>query len=79
MLKCKDIPDEASLYVDHNLPWHRRLSWRIHLLLCNNCRRFIRHFKLTVKVCSQMGKKPLVAERAKQISQQVVVQRGQEH
>ncbi len=48
MLSCKQVATIASDYLDNNTP----LKWqiRLHLLMCANCRRFIRHLKITQQV-----------------------------
>lgn len=55
MLSCKQVATIASDYLDNNTP----LKWqvRMHLLLCANCRRFIRHLKITRQVSAQMANK----------------------
>lgn len=42
MLKCRDMPAEASLAIDDTLGWRRRLSLRFHVLMCQHCRRYLR-------------------------------------
>ncbi|HEY0891786.1 MAG TPA: hypothetical protein VGE32_01945 [Cellvibrio sp.] len=48
MLSCKQVATVASDYLDKNTP----LKWqiRLHLLMCANCRRFVRHLKITQQV-----------------------------
>lgn len=48
MLSCKQVAAIASDYLDKSTP----LKWqiRLHLLMCANCRRFIRHLKITQQV-----------------------------
>lgn len=50
MLSCKQVATLASQYLDKdtNIP----LTWKIrmHLMMCANCRRFIRHLKITQTV-----------------------------
>jgi hypothetical protein len=48
MLSCKQVATVASDYLDNNTP----LKWqiRLHLLMCANCRRFVRHLKITQQV-----------------------------
>lgn len=45
MLSCKQVATFASDYLDNNTP----LKWqiRMHLLMCSNCRRFVRHLNIT--------------------------------
>jgi hypothetical protein len=53
MLNCKQVATLASDYLDNNTP----LKWqiRLHLLMCANCRRFIRHLKITREVSTRMA------------------------
>lgn len=48
MLSCKQVAAIASDYLDNSSP----LKWqiRLHLLMCANCRRFVRHLKTTQQV-----------------------------
>ncbi len=48
MLKCRDIAEKASHYLEGDYPWHEKLSWRMHLFMCGSCRRFIHQLKLTI-------------------------------
>ena len=42
MLKCRDLAQhKASDYIDRQLGWRDRIGVRLHLLLCDNCRRFV--------------------------------------
>ena len=52
MLNCKQVATLASDYLDNETP----LKWqiRLHLLMCANCRRFIRHLKITQEVSARM-------------------------
>ena len=52
MLNCKQVATLASDYLDNDTP----LKWqiRLHLLMCENCRRFIRHLKITKEVSARM-------------------------
>ncbi|MDR7089423.1 zf-HC2 domain-containing protein [Cellvibrio fibrivorans] len=52
MLSCKQVATIASDYLDKSTP----LKWqiRLHLLMCANCRRFVRHMKITRELSKQM-------------------------
>jgi len=53
MLSCKQVATVASDYLDNNyLDNNTSLKWqiRLHLLMCANCRRFVRHLKITQQV-----------------------------
>lgn len=47
MLKCKDVAHLASEYLDQNTPAKINLQMRWHLMLCANCRRFLKHLQIT--------------------------------
>jgi hypothetical protein len=59
MLSCKQVAAFASDYLDKNsLDNNTPLKWqvRLHLLMCANCRRFVRHLKITQQVGAGMVK-----------------------
>ena len=65
MLSCKQVATVASDYLDNNnLDINTPLKWqiRLHLLMCANCRRFVRHLKITRQVSAGMVKKSLDAD-----------------
>lgn len=47
MLSCKQVASLASQYLDKDT--NAPLNWqiRLHLLMCANCRRFVRHLNIT--------------------------------
>lgn len=46
MLRCKDVVERASRYIDGEMSWSRRLGMRLHLMMCIHCRRFMRQFRM---------------------------------
>ncbi len=50
MLSCKQVATLASQYLDKDT--NTPLTWkiRVHLMMCANCRRFVRHLKITQAV-----------------------------
>ena len=55
MLKCKDVAHLASEYIDKSTPHKITLQMRMHLMLCANCRRFIKHLRITQKVAVELA------------------------
>lgn len=47
MLTCKQLVAQSSDLLDGQLGFREKLALRRHLLLCRNCRRFIRQMRLT--------------------------------
>lgn len=52
MLTCREVTQDASDYLDHELPWRRRLAVRLHLLMCTKCRRLVHHLRQLVTAMS---------------------------
>ena len=50
VLTCKDVCDSATEYLEGPTTLMERLSLRMHLLICKECRRFVRQFSLTIGV-----------------------------
>ena len=54
MLTCREVADKASTMVDGELGMRERLGVQLHLLMCSNCRRFVRQLKpLVVSLASR--------------------------
>lgn len=47
MLSCKELVAHSSDFLDGQLVLHKRLSVRLHLAMCGNCRRFIKQMRLS--------------------------------
>ncbi len=55
MLSCKQVATLASQYLDKDTG--TLLTWkiRLHLMMCANCRRFVRHLKITRAVTKHIA------------------------
>ena len=49
MLRCKDVADKASAYIDNELPLSTRFSIKLHLFMCKKCKRYVDQLKTTIK------------------------------
>ncbi|MNE79115.1 hypothetical protein D3C80_1755760 [compost metagenome] len=54
MLTCKELVARSSGLLDGELNFRERMAMRRHLMLCRNCRRFIKQMKLTQAVVRLM-------------------------
>ena len=45
MLSCRDIAAHADEIIQRDGPWHRRVAVRVHLLMCDHCRRFVSQYR----------------------------------
>ena len=62
MLKCRDVAEHGSHYIDRKIPWYKLPGWYLHLFICGNCRRFIRHLRSAIKVAAGLPRKPAAPE-----------------
>ncbi|AFU99297.1 zf-HC2 domain-containing protein [Simiduia agarivorans] len=68
MLSCKEVVKRSSDYVDGNLGFWGRVSYKFHLFMCVHCRRYIRHFTLAIGVSRECAESHLPEEQASAIS-----------
>jgi len=59
MLTCKQLVENSSDYLDAQLTLRGRLSVRLHLAMCVNCRRFIRQMKISQALLRQLPEEPI--------------------
>ncbi len=50
MLNCKNITENASDYIDKELPLHKRLQMKLHLTMCVHCRHYIQQIHTTIGI-----------------------------
>jgi hypothetical protein len=50
LLTCQQVATLASDYLDKHTDGKLGLNIRLHLMVCANCRRFVKHLQLTTKV-----------------------------
>lgn len=55
MLTCRDASRLQSQAQDRRLSFAERFGLRLHLLICDNCRRFARQLRLIREACRQAG------------------------
>lgn len=72
MLSCKEVATQASEYLDSNMNARVRWQMRLHLMMCSNCRRFIRHLKLTQTVAQHAAEDDMKEMNSEKIYQQVM-------
>jgi pyrroloquinoline quinone (PQQ) biosynthesis protein C len=46
MLKCDEVAAQASDFLDQEMTFSQKAAFRLHLLYCSNCRRFVRQLGL---------------------------------
>ena len=74
MLKCHDIATQASDYLDRNQTLRQRLAVAVHLLICGNCKEFIRHLRLALVYYQRLPTRPLDDAEATAIASRAISQ-----
>jgi hypothetical protein len=59
MLTCKEASYLASKKLDKKLTWRESLNFRLHILMCDLCRRYAMEIKKIHKVMQKSGKSGL--------------------
>jgi len=54
LLTCKEVAHIASSYADGEAGSALSLKIRFHLLMCENCTRFMKHLKTTKKLTTSL-------------------------
>jgi predicted anti-sigma-YlaC factor YlaD len=54
-MTCKEVNEFMADYLDGTLPWRQRLSFRLHLLICHQCRRYLASYAATVRIAHAAG------------------------
>jgi hypothetical protein len=67
VLRCQDVSELATDYMEHALPLRRRLAVRLHLLLCSMCRAYIDQLRKTGRLLGRGRLTPPSADREQQL------------
>lgn len=54
MLSCRQLVEQSGDLLDGPLSVRQRLALQLHLMLCGNCRRFMRQLRLGQQVLRQL-------------------------
>ncbi len=66
MMKCQQVAEKATEFMEGSLSWHDAIRFRLHLWLCLKCRNFLRQLKFTVQVLQHLPR-PQISPEAKEI------------
>ncbi|GAA4359378.1 zf-HC2 domain-containing protein [Kangiella marina] len=53
MLSCKHTIAQGTDYLDKELGFWRKVEMKMHLMICVNCRRYVKQLKQTVIMLSK--------------------------
>ncbi len=66
MLSCRDVTNNSSEYLDGNLPLLKRMSFRMHLYMCERCQRYIHQLEITIQALKGTREEEPVSEQKTQ-------------
>ncbi|MCX4194238.1 zf-HC2 domain-containing protein [Methylobacterium organophilum] len=66
-MRCREVAEQTSAFVDAEVPGHVRWRIRVHLATCKNCRRFVRQIALTRGALGRFPHAPLDAAREEEL------------
>ncbi|WP_207063103.1 anti-sigma factor [Motiliproteus sp. SC1-56] len=71
MLKCEQIAEKASAYVDGELGFWAALQYRLHLAMCRPCLRFVRQFRRTIEMVRRLPCSPVEQAKIDAVAQRL--------
>jgi hypothetical protein len=48
-MKCRDMAEIVTHYLEDALPFGSRTAARLHLSLCSSCRRYVEQIRMTIR------------------------------
>lgn len=72
MLKCRDIASQVSDYLDGTQTLRERIAVSVHLLMCGECRAFVRHLRIAISYYRRLPPVQLTDSEATEIVQRAI-------
>ena len=63
MLRCSDVTELTTDYLENALPMRRRVAVRWHLAICSFCRRHLKQVRATIVLLHAMPPARVTPER----------------
>jgi predicted anti-sigma-YlaC factor YlaD len=57
-MNCQHVIDFLNDYREGRLPWWQMLIFRVHLLACSECRRYLASYEQTIQMTRQLAVEP---------------------
>ncbi len=57
-LTCRKVEEFLMAYLDKELGFWSRVRFRLHLLICSDCKNYIQEYKNTIKLGKQLFELP---------------------
>jgi len=77
MLKCRDIVDRSSDFIDQEMTFTQQLEFRVHLLMCHRCRAFVGNLRKVVSLLHRAPEETVPADLMIKLDTVIVKKLGQ--
>jgi hypothetical protein len=57
MLTCEQLAELVTDYIECWLPMRQRLRFRLHIILCSACRRYLNQMRLTIRTLKSLPRR----------------------
>jgi predicted anti-sigma-YlaC factor YlaD len=54
-MSCQEVTELLADYLDGQLPLRQRIVFRLHLLMCRDCRRYLGSYAATIRLTRALG------------------------
>jgi hypothetical protein len=72
MINCRQITEQASEYLDKDHSFFKRVSFKMHLMLCNHCQRYIHQLQTTIKAAKGLDEKRISDDEARNLTKKII-------
>ncbi len=49
MLRCREVTELTTEFLERRLPLHRRLLFRLHVAMCRHCRAYLAQIRTVIR------------------------------
>jgi predicted anti-sigma-YlaC factor YlaD len=67
MLSCQQLTELVTDYLEGRMSLGKRLSFRLHLMMCSRCRAYLRQMKETIRVLGHLPEATMPADVEEQM------------
>ena len=75
-MSCKDVADFLMDYLDGTLPLAQRMTFKLHLGLCRDCRRYLDSYKKTIEIGRIAHAAPELSDPPEELIQAILKSRN---
>ena len=62
LITCQDVTEQVTEHMEETQSWSEWLAFRVHILLCKDCRTYLAQMQKTVETLSRMPGEPFPDE-----------------